>query len=130
MATRRDLETVESRLTRTPIDLGQERSLNGALVVAMARAIDNDARCPSVEDLLACFSTLMESRARDPGLSVGPRYRWARSTPTRAQAGPVTADRVTLVRTHASPVRSRVPPSPLRRCPTVEDLDRDLGNPG
>lgn len=67
MATRRDLETVESRLTRTLIDLGQEGSLNGALVVAVARAIDNDAQCRSVEDLLACLSTLMDLALEIPG---------------------------------------------------------------
>lgn len=68
MATRHnDLGTVESRFTRTLIDLGQERSLNGALVAAMARAIDNDAQCRSVEDLLACFSTLMDLALEIPG---------------------------------------------------------------
>ncbi len=67
MATRRDLDTVESRLTRTLIDLGQERSLNGALVAAMARAIDDDARCRNVEDLLAGFSTLMDLALEIPG---------------------------------------------------------------
>lgn len=67
MATRHsDLGTVESRLTRTLIDLGQEQSLNGTLVAAMARAIDNEYR--SVEDLLACFSTLMDLALEIPGL--------------------------------------------------------------